>query len=216
MEAIRSHTPRPLVILGAGAYAEEVADLVSDMGTYTLKAFIEGVDRTKVGQRLYGVPICWIDEVIDFEPSIQAVCAVGSTERKGFIQQALDADLQFTSIVHPTAHISATSTIGVGSIIGARTIIAAHTTIGQHVIINRGAMIGHHTCIGDYVTVGPGANVAGKVHVAEGAYIAMGSTVLDRKAVGCRALVGAGAVVTRSVAERDFVVGIPARSKKEK
>ena len=43
---------RPLVILGAGPFAEEVADLAADTDAYEPVAFVEGVDRAKCGRPL--------------------------------------------------------------------------------------------------------------------------------------------------------------------
>lgn len=44
-----------LVILGASFFAQEVADLVSEIEEYELVGFVEGIDPKKCGQTLLGL-----------------------------------------------------------------------------------------------------------------------------------------------------------------
>lgn len=204
-----------LVILGASLFAEEVADLVSEIEDFQLVCFVEGIDLKRCQQTLLGLPVMWIDDVAQLDDSYRGVCAVGTTRREKFIQQAVSLGLRFTTIVHPTARVSPTALLGQGTIVSAGAVVAAHTKIGCHVIINRGCLIGHHVEIGDYVTVSPGANIAGKVKMEHRAYIGMGAVILDGILVGGNSVVGAGAVVTRNVPNSVQVVGVPACVVKE-
>jgi serine acetyltransferase len=178
-----------LVILGAGLFAEEIADIIAELDVFDLAGFIEGVSPERCRQTLCGLPIIWIDDIAPW----------------------IDDCLRFTSVFHPSATIAKTATLGEGSIAGAGAVVAARARIGSHVILNRGCLIGHHGVIGDYVTVSPGANIAGKVHIGDQSYIGMGATVLDGISIGKGAVVGAGAVVTRDVPDRVQVIGVPAR-----
>jgi acetyltransferase EpsM len=200
-----------LAILGAGPFAEEIADLVAETAQYDLVAFIEGIDRERCGRRVCDVPVVWIDDAGRLADSCQAVCAVGTPKRDGFVQQALAHGLRFTTVVHPSACIFSTATLGTGMIVSAGGVIAAHASFGQHVIINRGCLIGHHTTVGDFATISPGANIAGGVRIGDRCYVGMGAIVLDKVAIGSGAVVGAGAVVTRDVPEHVLVMGVPAR-----
>ena len=204
-----------IVILGAGFFAEEIADLVSRVEGYQLTGFVEGIDPKKCHHTLLGLPVIWIDEVAHLEESYRGVCAVGTTKRKKFIQQALSLGLKFTTIVHPTSEVSPTALLDEGTIVNAGSILAAGTKIGRHVIINRGCLIGHHTEIGSYVTISPGANIAGRVKIGDCCYIGIGAIILDGLSIGSGSIVGAGAVVTRDVPDCVQVVGIPARVVKE-
>jgi sugar O-acyltransferase (sialic acid O-acetyltransferase NeuD family) len=213
---VERHERQKLVILGAGGFAEEVADLLSDIEGYELVGFVESLDRQRCQRSLLGLPVIWIDEAAHLSASCRCVCAVGSPkQRKTFTQQASSLELQFATAVHPTAHVAPTSSLGCGVIVSAGAIVAAHTRVGAHTILNRGCLIGHHVQIGDCVTVSPGANVAGRTRIGDLAYIAMGAIILDGVSVGDRTIVGAGAVVTRDVPARVQVLGIPARITKE-
>jgi sugar O-acyltransferase (sialic acid O-acetyltransferase NeuD family) len=201
---------QPLLILGTHALAEEVWDLISDMPGFEVTGFVENMNRDRCGQTLEGLPILWIDDIAPYAETHKAICALGTTHRSRFIEQAAAFGFQFATVVHPTARVSTHSSVGDGTIISAGVIVATRTEIGRHVFINRGALIGHHTQIGDYVSIMPGANVAGKCRIGDATYIGIGAIVIDGITVGEHSVVGAGSVVTRDVESNVQVVGIPA------
>jgi sugar O-acyltransferase (sialic acid O-acetyltransferase NeuD family) len=203
-----------LVILGTYAFAEEVADLVRQAGAPSLAGFVENQDRGRCTE-LLGLPVTWIDDAGALARDHQAVCAIGTTRRETFVDQAAELGFRFGHVRHPTAVLGSTASVGAGCILGAATVVGTSSCIGDHVILNRGVLVGHHTTIGDFVTVGPGANLAGRVEIGNRAYIGMGAVILDDRRVGEGATVGAGAVVTRDVPAYTQVVGIPARVAKE-
>jgi UDP-perosamine 4-acetyltransferase len=200
-----------LLILGSHAFAEEVADIVDQAGTAELAGFVENWDRGRCEAPLRGLPVTWIDDAGSLAERHSAVCAIGTTKRTAFVQQAAEVGFSFAQVRHPTAVVAPSAEVGDGCILGAATVVGAATSLGAHVILNRGVLVGHHTAIADYVTVSPGANIAGRVTIGEQAYIGMGAIVLDDRTVGPGAIVGAGAVVTRDVPAHAQVVGIPAR-----
>jgi acetyltransferase EpsM len=203
-----------LVILGTYAFAEEVADLVRQAGALSLAGFVENRDRGRC-TGLLGLPVTWIDDAGALARDHQAVCAIGTTKRETFVDQAVELGFRFGHVRHPTAVVASTASVGAGCILGAATVVGASSRIGDHVILNRGVLVGHHTAIGDFVTVGPGANVAGRVEIGDRAYIGMAAVVLDDRRVGEGAIVAAGSVVTHDVPPHAQVIGVPARVVKE-
>jgi sugar O-acyltransferase (sialic acid O-acetyltransferase NeuD family) len=207
--------PRSILILGTRTFAEEVADLASDIAGVDVAGFVENMDADKAGTAIHDLPVHWVDDIAGLASSHVAVCALSTTHRRRFIAQVAALGLPFTTLVHPTARISRTAHVAEGVIINAGVIVGAHARIGRHVILNRGALIGHHTVIGDYVTVGPGANIGGSCAIGEATYVGIGAVVLDQLTVGRHAIVGAGSVVTKPVEDRVQVLGVPARVTKE-
>lgn len=204
-----------LVILGSHAFAEEVADIVQQAGAPELVGFVENWDRGRCAEPLLGLPVTWIDDAGPLAERHEAVCAIGTTKRDRFVEQAAGMGFSFAQVRHPTVVAAPSAAIGEGCILGAGTVVGAATRVGDHVILNRGVLVGHHTEIGDCVTVSPGANLAGRVTIGDKAYIGMGAIVLDDRTVGAGAIVAAGAVVTRDVPAHAQVVGVPARVVKE-
>jgi sugar O-acyltransferase (sialic acid O-acetyltransferase NeuD family) len=207
--------PTPLLILGAGAFASEVADLVAEIPGLRLDGFVQNLERGRGLESKEGLPVFFVDDIARFCATHLAVCAVGTTHRSGFIAQVSALGMGAAVVVHPTARVSGQSRVGEGSIVSVGSVIAAHTRIGRHVIVNRGALIGHHVTIGDYVSIGPGVNIGGSCHIGEATYVGIGATILDDLTIGAHSVVGGGAVVTRDVPDHVLVVGVPARVVKE-
>lgn len=203
-----------LLILGAGTFAMEVTDLVSDLVNpgFEVEGYVENLEPARTKSTLLDRPVYWIEDVSRFTSTHLAICAVGSPRRRTMIEQAAEMGMRFATVIHPAARVSRTATIGTGTIIGVASVVASYSEIGNHVIVNRGALIGHHLRIGDYVTISPGANLAGGSTIGDMTYVGMGANVLENLQVGEGAVIGAGSVVNRNVPSRTTVVGVPARS----
>lgn len=201
----------PLAILGTHVFAEEVADLIAQVGEHEVVAFVENWDRERAGRTLAGRPVIWVDELADHAGEWDAVCAIGSPERRAYVDHVAGLGVEFATVVHPDAVVSPSARLGAGCIVSPGVVVGAHTQVGEHVILNRGVLLGHHTQVGSCVTLSPAANIAGCVEIGDGAYVGMGATVIDRRTVGPGALVAAGAVVVRDVPGEARVQGVPAR-----
>lgn len=108
-----------------------------------------------------------------------------------------------------------------GAVIGARCKISSHTFICEGVTIDDEVFIGHGVMFTNdrypRATTADGSlqteadwNVEA-THVKRGASIGSNATVISGVTIGEGAVVGAGAVVTKDVAERAIVAGVPAR-----
>lgn len=106
--------------------------------------------------------------------------------------------------------------IGPGVILQPFVTITSNVKIGRQFQANIYSYIGHDCVIGDYVTFAPAVKCHGNVHIEDHAYIGAGAILRQGTpdkplVIGAGATVGMGAVVTRSVAPGETVVGNPAR-----
>ncbi len=208
----KRRTKENIIILGASAFAEEVAELISEIDDYEVVGFVEGLNRERCSKNLLDLPVHWVENIGIDKDNCMAICAVGSTKRSNFIKQVATQGCEFVTIIHPTAQISSTASLGEGCFVSPGVIIASHTQIGSHIIINRGSLIGHHVQIGDYVTISPGSNIAGRTYIGPYTYIGMGAIILDGISIGSNCTVGAGSVVIQNLSDGIRAVGVPARS----
>jgi sugar O-acyltransferase (sialic acid O-acetyltransferase NeuD family) len=198
-----------VLAVGAGRFAEEVADVAADAG-WQVAGCIEGLDERRADASRHP-PILWVERQAAFEPTLPIVPAIGSPRRRNLVERLVSEGRQLVSIIHPSAVVAQSAVIEPGCVIFANVVVGARTRVGLGTIVNRGALIGHHTSVGAHVFVGPGANVAGGVSIGDEAYIGIGSIVREDRRVGARATVGAGAVVLGDVEPDITVVGFPAK-----
>lgn len=182
---------------------------------FRVAGFVENLSHERCEGTLAGLPIHWIDDVGELAETHVGLCALGTTARSGFIEQAEAHGLQFATVVHPTAYVAPTTSLGEGSYVGPHAAISGHTQIGRHVLVLQGALIGHHTEVGDFASILMGAKVAGSCRIGKATYVATSSVVIDHVSVGSHSVVGAGAVVVENMPDRVQVLGVPARIVKE-
>lgn len=200
---------RPLLLLGSGEFAADVADLVEEIGGWRVEGFVQNVDPG-LRSTLEGLPVLWIDDAFRERPGAWTVCALGSPKRTRIVAQAAAAGARFATLVHPSARVSSKAELAEGVVVGPGAVVSAHARLGRHVIVNRGALVGHHVTVRDFAFLAPGVNVCGSCEIGESAFLGAGAVVCDHLRVGARAVVGAGAVVIRPVSEDARVFGVPA------
>src|SRR5437867_664541 len=98
--------PVKALILGTGTFAPEVADLISDIPGLAVVGFVASLPPYEPGSKILDLPVYWVDELRQFDASYRGVCALVTTKRWHFTEQAEALGLRFTTIIHPTARVS--------------------------------------------------------------------------------------------------------------
>ncbi len=129
------------------------------------------------------------------------------------------------SIIGDQAQVREGSRIGERSVIGRGSCVDFNATVGDRVSIQTGVYVTSWAEVEDDVFLGPGVlmtndNTMGRhprgeqlpaPRVRRAARVGGGAVLVPAVEVGEEAFIAAGAVVTRNVGPREFVLGVPAR-----
>ena len=194
-----------LNIIGTGGHAKVVIDIAN-----ILAKIIDGLfdDDTKKHNCLF----CGIEIKgnIDIIKDSNAIIAIGDNFTRMKIYQKL-ININWISLIHPSAIIANNVLIKEGSLVVAGAIIQTGSKIGSHSIINTNASVDHDCIIDDFVHVSPSATLCGNVKVAEGTHIGAGATIIPNIKIGKWCIIGAGAVITKDIPDYSLVVGVPGK-----
>lgn len=201
----------PLMILGAGGLAREVASLAQSMGLKVCAFWGQGADQRK--SHLNGIEVICSKGALPSCKTVQVLAAIGNPLNKfRAIQEAKSAGFFFTSLIHPSLFIDAKHiSWGEGCIFFPGVFLTTNIKIGSHVCIYPGSTLGHDCLVDDYCTLAPGVHLAGHTHLEEKVFMGTGSVTKENIRIGKESLVGAGAVVIDDFPSKSKAVGCPAR-----
>jgi UDP-perosamine 4-acetyltransferase len=194
-----------MIILGAGGHAKVVIAAAHAAGMN-----IDGIyddSPEKQGADIFGVPI--LGPISSAPTDAEAVIAIGSNAVRAELANRLN--LNWTTIIHPTAWVHESVEIGPGTVIFAGAVIQPDAKIGRHAIINTCASVDHDCIVGAFAQISPGVALAGSVNIGQGAFIGTGASIIPGVSIGSGAVLGAGGVATRDLPANSLAVGVPAK-----
>jgi sugar O-acyltransferase (sialic acid O-acetyltransferase NeuD family) len=199
--------PREYHVIGAGGHAKVVIRLIHALG-HQVVAVIDD-DIAKHGSHVSGVPVVGgCDELGDLQKR-PTIIAIGDNLIRQRIAEKLD--LEWATVIHPSAIIDASVIMGPGSVVMAGCVVQVDTQIGRHCVVNTGATIDHDCELGDFAHIAPGANVAGHCAIGEGTLLGIGAVMIPSTRLGRWSIVGAGAAVTSDIPDQSLALGVPAK-----
>ena len=210
---------QPLVIVGAGGYAQEVLWVLDDLNAvnpvWDFLGFIDPGHPEKVGQMHYDRPILGGYETVKRLPGgTQFVCGIGSARLRRKECDAIEAQglAACPALIHPSVILARHVEIGAGTILGAGSIVAPNARVGRHCALNLHVTVGHDSHIGDYCVLSPGARVSGHAVIEDGVFVGSNATIYLGRRVGSGASVGANSFLLTDLRPGLSAIGIPARS----
>jgi sugar O-acyltransferase (sialic acid O-acetyltransferase NeuD family) len=190
-------------VLGAGAYAREIAEVVQDA---IVKFF--AVDREFLEPNRSDLV-----DISTTERSLVESMVVAGVGAPGLRRQLVEAwgGRRFVSVVARSAWVSPSAAIGAGCVLMPHAAVSTGAVLGAHVSLNIGATVSHDCTLGDFVTLSPGVHVAGGCVVGTGAFVGVGATISNGVSIAPGAIIGAGAVVVKDITVAGVYAGVPSR-----
>lgn len=203
---------RDLVLVGAGGFARETAQLAAMLPEWRLLGFLDD-DPKRHGGEVDGLPVLGGLDVTP--PGAQVVVCTGSPRDYGsrarIVARLGLPNERYATLVHPTTSVAPTCSVGPGSVLLAQCVLTASVRVGAHVAVMPQTVLTHDDVIEDFVTIASGVRLGGTVRVGTGAYVGAGALVREGAVIGAGSLVGMGAVVTKDVPPGEVWLGAPAR-----
>ncbi|MFF5973163.1 NeuD/PglB/VioB family sugar acetyltransferase [Streptomyces sp. NPDC012769] len=202
-----------LVIIGAGGFARETAQAALAAGL-PLAGHLDD-DPALHGVALDGVPVLGGTERVPKLKDASFVVCVGNprdyASRARLVRRLGLPEHRYTTVVHPTASVSASSTVGRGTVLLAHAVLTASVRLGRHVAVMPQTVLTHDDEVGDLATLASGVRLGGGARIGRGGYIGAGALVREGVTVGDWSLVGMGSVVLADVPPGEVWAGSPAR-----
>ncbi|MCC4619476.1 acetyltransferase [Xanthomonas cassavae CFBP 4642] len=208
---------KPLVIVGAGEFAQIACEYFQHDSDYTVVAF--SVERDfLLRPTLAELPVVAYEELEQRYPPEQyeVFVAIPATQlnrlRTRFFQDMLRRGYRCASYVSSRAFVWRNAQIGANCFLFEGNVIQPFTRIGDNCILWSGNHVGHRTVVQDNVFIASHAVISGYCEIGRGSFIGVNATLSDKVRIAADNIIGAGALVTRHTDAERVYVGSPARA----
>lgn len=208
---------KPLVIVGAGEFAQIACEYFQHDSDYTVVAFSVESDFL-LRPTLAELPVVAYEELEQRYPPEQyeVFVAIPATQlnrlRTRFFQDMLRRGYRCASYVSSRAFVWRNAQIGANCFLFEGNVIQPFTRIGDNCILWSGNHIGHRTVVQDNVFIASHAVISGYCEIGRGSFIGVNATLSDKVRIAADNIIGAGALVTRHTDAERVYVGSPARA----
>ena len=197
-----------LIIIGAGGHGKVIADNALKNGYTDINFIDDCITGECIGFPIIGTSADienFADENTDF------IIGIGDNKIREMIAEK--HNVNWTTLIHPSAQVAFNTEIGKGTAVMANVVINVCATVGQHCIINTGAIVEHDNMIENYAHISPNVALGGTVRIGSLTHIGVGATVKNNTEICSDCTIGAGSVVVKNIKEPGTYVGVPIRKK---
>ena len=209
--------PKPLVLIGAGEFAQIACEYFEHDGDREVAAF--SVEREYLAQpQLAGRPVVAYETLDERYPpdAFDAFVAIPASQlnrlRTRFYLDAKRRGYRLASYVSSRAFVWRNAELGENSFIFEGNVVQPFVRIGNNCILWSGNHVGHRTAVHDHVFVASHAVISGYCEIGQSSFVGVNSTFNDHVKVAADNVIGAGALVTRDTEPGRVYVGSPARA----
>jgi sugar O-acyltransferase (sialic acid O-acetyltransferase NeuD family) len=207
-------TSKPVVIFGAGSFAEVAAAYLDADSPYEVAAFTVDGEYAETDS-VAGRPLIPFEELErDYPPDRAAMLVAtgfkGVNQVRRTIYERCKSDgYEFITYVSSRAMVMSEHQPGENSFIFEANVVQPFVEIGSNVVVWSGNHIGHHTRIGDHCFIASHAVISGHVTIGESSFVGVNATFRDGISIGPRCVIGAGALVLADQPEGTVLAGSP-------
>lgn len=214
---VQASGKKPLVIVGAGEFAQIAYEYFTHDSDYEVVAFAveQGYEP---GDTLYGRPVLTLEEMLRIHPpgTVAVYVAITYTQlnrlRRRLYRSLKELGYPFATYVSSRAFVWRNVQIGENCFIFEHNVLQPFVEIGDNVVLWSGNHVGHRSVIRDHVYVSSHAVISGYCEIGECSFIGVNSTFADRVLVADSNFIAAGAVVTASTEPDKVYQGNPAQA----
>lgn len=206
--------PYPTVIIGAGGFGREVAEIARRMylSSRSIKiiGFIDN-DKKLHGNEINNYKV--LGDLKTFDHSrFYFICSIANPIiKRRIIEQGNELQYRWINIIDPKIEPFYGCKLGKGIVIQKGTCLAVNSIIEDHVHINFNCSIGHDARIGKYSTISPLCAISGNTTIGECCFLGSGVITFPGVKIGANSKIGAGSVVTKNIPPNVVAIGSPAR-----
>lgn len=208
---------RPLVLIGAGEFAQIACEYFDQDSDHDVVAF--SVEREYLTQPfLADRPVVAYETLDVLYPPAEvdlfvAIPASGLNRlRTRFYQDAKSRGYRFATYVSSRAFVWRNVELGENCFVFEGNVIQPFVSIGNNCVLWSGNHVGHRTIVRDNVFMASHAVISGYCEIGQNSFIGVNATFNDHVKVAPDNLIGSGALVTRDTQPGLIYVGSPARA----
>ena len=198
-----------IVIIGAGGFSAEVADMLRTLGHTVIGYFDENL-AVQAGYGEDSPPV--VNSLEDLPSDSVAAWAIGDGVARKRLWRSVSDRFEMPLFAHPSACVSPAASLGRGTLVMQNVVVSANARVGDCSILNVACYVAHDCTVGDFVHLASGVQMGGGSSVGEGGMCGTNSTLLPYTTIGEWSTCGAGAVVNKDIPPRSIAVGVPART----
>lgn len=207
---------KDIIVIGGGGFAKEIIWLADDCNR-KVRGVLDDNVRTH-GLELQGTKVLGkIDSWKKYASDCEFIIAIGNPRVRKLVTDKMKhlGKPKYTSLIHPSVHLSNTVKISEGAIICAGAILTTDIELGEHCILNLNVTVGHECDIKDFVTIAPMAAISGNVTLNTLVEVGTGAVIRQGLTLETGSMLGMGGVLTKNIPERFIFAGNPAKKLKE-
>lgn len=203
-----------ILIYGASGHAKMIVDIIHRNNDYTLIGFLDSLkpmDKVVYGYNILGDldQLPYLIEELNIEGIIIGI-GENSTRRAAYHKiKEIAPQLEFVSVIHPSATIATDVSIVEGTVIMANVVINADAQVGRFCILNTASTLGHDCQMADFSSLASGATIGGNVQIGVCSAICLGARVIHDLKIGDHTVIGAGSIVLKSIGDNKTAFGTP-------